>query len=478
MVDTTSSATPARPLSDADSLMWRIEADPVLRSPIMVVALLDRVPAAKSLRATFERAAALLPGLRSTIVPPGGGIGKPRWEPDPTFSLDHHIRWVGATGSGLRGVLDLAEPDAMLPFDPERPPWSLLVVEGLAADRAAFVLRFHHAITDGMGGLRAADAFFDHARRPARTATAAVPGAEVAGRENGQPESLPWPLALAARATGGALGVASTAAAMARSPVGTVTGTVRLVRSAGRLLSAAPAGSPLFVARGIDRHLHVFEVPLAELRAAAAAAGGTINDALLTAVSGAFAGYHDRRGVSVPTMSVTMPVDRRGADEGPEGNRFTPVRFTLPVDERDPATRLRIASAIASSWRHEPAVGATDMIAGALNLLPGAVVTRVFRGMLRSIDADVVDLAGLTRPAYVGGARIERMWAFAPPTGAAFSVTLLSHLETCCVAVATDPAAVSQPELLAGCLETAFDEVLALARPALRDEDEDEEALS
>jgi hypothetical protein len=69
----------------------------------------------------------------------------------------------------------------------------------------------------------------------------------------------------------------------------------------------------------------------------------------------------------------------------------------------------------------------------------------------------------MTRPAFLGGAEIERMWAFAPPTGAALSVTLLSHADTACVGIASDLAAVSDPGLLETCLAAAFDEVLALA---------------
>jgi hypothetical protein len=54
-------------LSAADSLMWRIDSDPVLRSPILVVGLLDRSPTPDRLAATIERAAAFLPRLRQRI---------------------------------------------------------------------------------------------------------------------------------------------------------------------------------------------------------------------------------------------------------------------------------------------------------------------------------------------------------------------------------------------------------------------------
>jgi hypothetical protein len=43
------------------------------------------------------------------------------------------------------------------------------------------------------------------------------------------------------------------------------------------------------------------------------------------------------------------------------------------------------------------------------------------------------------------------------------SITLVSHGQSACVAIAADLAAVGDPELLARCVEQAFDEVIGLA---------------
>ena len=79
---------------------------------------------------------------------------------------------------------------------------------------------------------------------------------------------------------------------------------------------------------------------------------------------------------------------------------------------------------------------------------------------------DVTNVPGLDRAAFVGGARIGRLWAFAPPAGAALSVTLVSHERTCCLGLACDQRAVADPELLATCLDEGLDEVLHLGRTA------------
>ena len=214
--------------------------------------------------------------------------------------------------------------------------------------------------------------------------------------------------------------------------------------------------------------LAVVRARLAVVKAIAHGHAATVNDVLLAAVAGALASYHRQQGHPVPAVRVTMPISIRRSGDAAGGNRFVPVRFTLPVEAPDARARVRIAAEIAHGWRSEPAIGATDLLATGLNLLPGPVVSRLFGSMLRSVDVDVANVPGLDRPAYVGGARIDRLWAFAPPTGAALSVTLVSHAGTCCIGLACDRRAVADPELLDGCLDAALTEVVALGRHTKR----------
>jgi WS/DGAT/MGAT family acyltransferase len=440
-------------LSAADSLLWRIESDPVLRSPILVVGLLDRSPTADGVAAMVDRATTVLPRLRQRIVPPPLGVGRPRWQ-EVDAPLAHHLRHVKAPGGDLDAVLAVAAPDAAAAFDPARSPWSLTVVDGLDGDRAAIVLRFHHALTDGVGGIQVADLLFDRSRRPARATVTTAP-------DNGDAPG------------GGAGAVLAAGAAAARQvaratthPLPTAAAAARFGASTARLLAPAPPGSPELADRSLDRWLATSERPLSALRRAGATVEGTVNDVLLAAVGGGLARYHRAQGRPVPAVRVTMPISTRRPGDPTGGNRFVPARFTLPVDDPDPATRMRIAGAIARRWRTESAVGAADVLAAGLNLLPRPVVSRLFGGMLRSIDVDVTNVPGLDRAAFVGGARIGRLWAFAPPTGAALSVTLVSHERTCCLGLACDQRAVADPELLATCLDEGLDEVLHLRRAA------------
>ena len=447
----TQTTMPAR-LSAADSLLWRIESDPVLRTPVVVVGLLDRSPTPEGVEATVERAAALLPRLGQRLDPPPLDLGRPRWRPSDEPSLAAHVRRVAAPGGGLDAALAVAEPDAAAAFDPVRSPWTLTVVDGLDRGRSAMILRFHHTLTDGVGGIDIAERLFDRTRRLRACDTpVAPPDAEEAGPRMSSPAAL--------------VDRARTAAGALLRPWQALGAVTRIAGSAVRTLAPAPpGGSPVLTGRSLDRRLAVMERPLRDLEAAARATGGTVNDVLLAAVGGALAEYHWDQGRPVPALRVVMPISARRPGDPIGGNRFVPARFTLPVDDPDPTNRVRIAGALVRAWRREPALGATDLLAAAIDFLPRALAARLFAGMLRSVDVDVVDVPGLRRRAYLGGARLERLWAFAPPTGAALSVTLVSHDGKACIGLACDQVAVTDPEGLQRCLATAFDELAALGK--------------
>ena len=91
-------------LSDSDALMWRIEADPVLRSPVVVIAVLDRRPRWSSVVSAFDRAAAVLPRLRQRVVPAGFGTGRLRWEDVTEFNSEHHLRRLRAARQRQRSA--------------------------------------------------------------------------------------------------------------------------------------------------------------------------------------------------------------------------------------------------------------------------------------------------------------------------------------------------------------------------------------
>ena len=137
-------------MSDSDALMWHIEKDPLLRSTITALTVLDQAPDRERLLDKLERGTRLVPRLRQRVVGNVFSLAPPRWEIDPNFDLRYHLRSAGVPGAGsMADLLTMAAPIAMQGFDRARPLWEATVVDGLAAGRSAIVLKFHHSITDG-----------------------------------------------------------------------------------------------------------------------------------------------------------------------------------------------------------------------------------------------------------------------------------------------------------------------------------------
>ena len=61
---------------------------------------------------------------------------------------------------------ELAETISEQDFDRARPLWEVHIVSGLEDGRAAMIIKIHHAITDGVGGLQMAASLFDLTREP------------------------------------------------------------------------------------------------------------------------------------------------------------------------------------------------------------------------------------------------------------------------------------------------------------------------
>ncbi|WP_436794987.1 wax ester/triacylglycerol synthase domain-containing protein [Actinospongicola halichondriae] len=433
---------------DTDALMWNIEIDPILRSTIVVVGMLDRSPDRERLRDTFASASSILPRFEQRVVGTGGRAE--HWETveaDPDF----HVRFVRAPGAGsVRDVLDLAAPLTTAAFDPARPLWEVLVVDGVETDRAAVIMRMHHAVTDGVGGVALAGLLFDGERSPSATRVEHVAAA---------PPAAGLRLVHAAMRAAGQAGHQSVR--FATHPLDATKDVLQTAESIGHLLAPATTPcSPLMTERGLSRRLDTLDIDLERFHAAARSAGVTLNEAFLAAVGRGVAEYHEQNDSGLDRLRVTMPISIRDPDDPLGGNRFVPARFELGVTGTVAESVARSRTAVRAA-RDEPSLAFTDPLAAVLRQLPAPAAAEVLGAMLTGVDVDVVDVAGFDRPAFVAGSRIDRLYAFAPPTGAAMSVTFLSHLDHACIGIETDRRAIEDPEQMARCLEAGFDAIVA-----------------
>jgi WS/DGAT/MGAT family acyltransferase len=266
-----------------------------------------------------------------------------------------------------------------------------------------------------------------------------------------------------ARRTGSTVLGAATGAVT--DPVGAVRQLGEGATSIGRMLAPATEPmSPLLRQRSLSVRFETLTFPLADLKAAAKAAGGTLNDAFVAGVAGGLRRYHDAHGAPVERLRMNMPINIR--DETTQhvaGNQFAPARFPVPLTPEDPVELMRTIHGIVDSQRHEPSLSLIAPMAGVLNRLPTTLTTAVFGSMLKGVDFTTSNVPGAPVPVFLAGGRVDAMFPFGPLAGAAVNITLLSHCDQVHLGVNTDAAAVPDPDLLLECLRESFDELLKLA---------------
>lgn len=450
-------------MRNSDAFTWAMEHDPRLRSTVVTILTFDRSPEWDELVSRFERLVRTLPMFRRRVVgnlPPA----PPSWEDDPEFDLGYHLRRVAAPApSTFDTVLEMARRAQMSDFDRARPLWEATLVDGLQNGEAALLVKLHHALTDGVGGVEIAMILFDLERQapgpgvmPPDPVIVARPALNALRQVVRYDAGVVIDLARTAVSTG-----PQTLLNGLRRPVSSTRAAVDLAASVYRAVRPInQTGSPLMRKRGLGRRLGVHQVALAELRGAARAAGGTLNDAFLAGITGGLRMYHAQHDVEVGDLHVNMPVNIRTDGDPVGGNRITLTRFDLPIDETDAAARIRGVHERASGIRGEASLPYTQQIAGALNLAPRWYIASI----LRHVDFLASDVPGIPVPVYLGGAALTMQYAFGPTIGAAVNVTLMTYVDTCAIGINVDTSAIPDFELFRTCLVAGFDEVLDLVR--------------
>ncbi len=451
----------SREMNALETLMWRIEDDPRLRSTISGIEILDCTPEWDRFVAAADWGTRMAPRFRQKVVEPALGIGNPCWANDPAFDLHYHVRRVRLPdGGGWPALFSAAEQIAMTPFDRARSPWESVLFEGLPDGRAAHMLKMHHSTTDGMGSVQ----LFSQLHSRTRAANPTKPQPPPPPPELLSPTVLLLEqLGRDLRAIPGLLQYAGGALWALAHPFTTVSTVMRFASSMARVVADPDTtGSPLLLGRSLSWHFFALDVEFADLRAASKAAGASLNDAFVAALLGGFRLYHEALGHPVETIPMAIPISVRREGDAAGGNRIAGARFAGPVGIADPRQRMQAIGPLVRGLRSEPAIASMSILAPALARLPSALLGAVVGSMTKSNDLQASNVPGLREDLYLAGARIERIYAFGPLPGCASMITLNTHGSTCCIGANIDPAAITDTALFAKCLERGFAEVLSL----------------
>jgi WS/DGAT/MGAT family acyltransferase len=455
----------------SDALFWYVEdATPELRPLVAGLLMLDRRPDRERMRASVERWVARMPRLRQRVVEAPLHLGLPEWEDDPAFELDYHAREVVLPAPATeRHLLEFAAAVFATPLDRMRPLWEAYLIEGLEGDRAACFLKVHHAVMDGVGSVAAFDALTQaHRWEPVR----------VPRHAPARPPSVPAIrfarlLRDVVGNTASGIGAVLTGSVEAvRRPVETIEQIGRAARGMRGMVSdlRAPAISdPLAQgSTGIGRRLDAVALSMSRLRNIKCALDATLNDVVLTVVSGAVGRYHDHRHVHVDELHCMVPMSLRAKeDRSALGNHVGSINVALPVGEPDPLARLARIQSQTRAAKSDRRGAAYPLMMRAMASMPGFVYRLLAQSVTGRINLICTNVPGPAAPRYLAGAKVEAIYPFAPvAVGTPLSIALMSYGDVYGVGIDTDPAAIPDPELLHRYIAEAVDRLEARVLPS------------
>jgi hypothetical protein len=215
------------------------------------------------------------------------------------------------------------------------------------------------------------------------------------------------------------------------------------------------------------RRLSTVDVPLADLVAAAKTAGGTVNDVVLAAVTGALLGLLRSRGEDPTQLVVSVPVSgRAGTDSDHLGNRtgVRPVEIPLLTDDR---TRLAAIVAITRAAKGASRASSAGPLGLAFRLLAHLGVFAWFVDHQRLVDTFETNLRGPVEPLYLAGSEVRAVIPMAVnPGNVGVSFDVLSYAGTLGITVVSDPDSVPDLTLLTRLLASTLTRLCESPRPS------------
>ena len=420
--------------------------------------------------AVAERIAArlhLVPRYRQRLQDPAFGmLANPVWIDDPEFDLHWHLRRATVGSRAELGEYSAREMSRRL--DRTRPLWELHVVHGLEDGHAALVAKMHHALVDGLAAVGIGMVLLDPTPEP-------MP---IAPPEGGwEPRSFDRRRHLARLATSPLqraqkLLVDSTVRALDTSPRRAAEDVRRATELATELARQRPQApmTPLNRPISPNRRYAMCSAPLSVIKAAGKAAGGTVNDVILAAVTRMVDGYLTAAGTDLggrdPVALVPVSI-RRDDEQDAGGNRISLVFVDLPIAEGGVAARVAAVSEQMQALRQSAAVRAGAILVGATGQVPPLVGTMMVRAMgsVRACNLVVSNVPGPQVPFYMNGSRMLEAYPAVPlnPASQGLSVGVLSYDGSVFFGLLADAKLDPPLDVAGGALREALDEVAALA---------------
>ncbi len=389
---------------------------------------------------------------------------RPVWFDDADFELDYHIRHTSLPKPGSDAQLKKLSARIMAQqLDRTRPLWEMWVVEGLTGDRFAVISKIHHCMIDGSSGVDISQILMRTNRD-----REIEPGPEFIPRPEPEDREL----------------IADSASLYLRGPLRALRGMrefrketenlqdeimlrTRAIRAALANQASSASKTPINGELGPHRLFDWWTVSLDDIKAIRHGLGCTVNDVVLTIVTGAFRDYltHRRLRPEELDFRIQAPVSVRSDDErGKMGNRVSGWLVRLPLDEEDPLMQLeRIHETTRELKESHQALGA-ELILEVMNRMPNGLVSLGAQAAAGTMNSVVTNVPGPQFPLYMLGSEMVAMYPQVPLlAGVGLGIALVSYNGQVCWGFNADLGLVPDLSTFVEMIIASFERVAAAA---------------
>ena len=460
-------------LTGLDSSFLHLERDGTQMHVASTTLFEGPAPPYVAFRDHIESRLHLVPRFRQRVRFVPFGQGRPVWVDDPHLNLTYHVRHTSLPEPGTEQQLRvLAARIFSQQLDRSKPLWELWLIEGLKGGRFAIVGKTHHAMVDGVSGVDITTVLFDAEKDPAEAPKALerwVPrpepnGAQLLGEALLERTIYPREIARGLRR-------------IARGPRRALEKAAEMALAAGSFAwtGVAAPRSPFNFEVGTHRRFAWVRASLTDMKQVKNELGGTVNDVILAAVTGALGRYMRSRGLPTEGLELRamVPVSVRTAEQhGALGNQVTAMMATLPVWCEDPKQRMEIVRQSMGDLKESKQAMGAALLTQLADFAPTTIAGQAARlqSRQRFFNLVVTNIPGPQFPLYLMGRRMERVFPMVPlAKNQGVCIGIMSYDGQVNFGLIGDYDGMTDLEDLARDLEDSIDELLEAAggRPGL-----------
>lgn len=464
------------PLTTVDAAWLRME-DPTNLMMVSGIITFKKMIDFDHLKAVIEHKLLTFDRFRMRVVQSRLPFGQSYWEVDATFNLNAHLHRVALPSPGDKAALqDMASDLMSTPLDFSKPLWQFHLIENYG-EGCAIMCRLHHCIADGMALVFVLLSLTD--MMPGVPPPTGEPIEEMVAGEDGLNGSLNALVQQGARAletvwqttskmaTEGLEALVNPAHAMELALKGTDTAV-----AAGRLFLRSPDPKTLFKGKlGVaKRAAWSRPLPLSDVKKIKNITGGTVNDVLVSAMTGGLRRYMLSKGARVDGLNfrAAVPVNLRTPQEmGQLGNKFGIVFLSLPVGIGDPLDRLHEVRKRMLALKNSKEAPVALGILSAMGMSPQELQGTLVNMFGSKTTAVMTNVPGPPMPLYLAGQQIEELMFWVPQSGrVSLGISIISYANRVHMGIATDTGLVPDPDIIMEGFYAEFDALMNLVQEA------------